>query len=180
MTYINDIFIMKKIKKKHRERTWRILKKLLKTELKIKFFKSEFKKEEVKFLRYIIERESIRSDSKKIKVLKEWPRSTKIKKVQSLIDFVNYYRKLILGLSKITYPLNQLLKKEKKWKWEKRKKENFQQIIRNISKENKIRIHNPELSLTIETDASDYITEAVLLQEGELITFMSKTMNQTE
>ena len=71
MTYINDIFIMRKTKKEHRERIQRTLKKLLKTELRIKFSKSEFEKEEIKFLRYIIGRESIRSNPEKIKILKK-------------------------------------------------------------------------------------------------------------
>ena len=71
MTYINDIFIMKKIRKEHRERIRRILKKLLIIELKIKFFKSEFEKKEVKFLRYIIGQRDIRLDPEKIRVLKK-------------------------------------------------------------------------------------------------------------
>ena len=52
---MNDIFIMKKTKEEHRERIRKILKKLLKTELKIKFSKSEFEKKKVKFLGHIIE-----------------------------------------------------------------------------------------------------------------------------
>ena len=71
MIYINDIIIMKKIKKEHREKIRKTLKKLLKIRLRIKFFKSEFKKKEVKFLRYIIGRENIKSDSKKIRVLRK-------------------------------------------------------------------------------------------------------------
>ena len=62
---------MKKTKKKHRKRTRKVLEKLLTTELKIKFFKSEFEKKEVKFLRYIIEQGNIKPDSKKIRVLKK-------------------------------------------------------------------------------------------------------------
>ena len=122
---MNDIFIMRKTKKEHHERIRKTLKKLLKTELRIKFFKSEFKKEEIKFLGHIIERGDIKSNSEKIRVLKEWPRSTKIKKIQELMNFVNYYYKLTLELSKMTYSLNQLLKKEKKWKWELKKEESF-------------------------------------------------------
>ena len=68
---MNDIFIMRKTKEEHRERTRKILEKLLKIELRIKFFKSEFKKEEIKFLEYIIERENIKSDPEKIRVFKE-------------------------------------------------------------------------------------------------------------
>ena len=62
---------MKKTRKEYRERIRKILRKLLITELRIKLFKSEFEKEEIKFLRYIVERENIKSDSKKIRILKE-------------------------------------------------------------------------------------------------------------
>ena len=68
---MNDIFTMRKIKKKHRERIRRTLRKLLKAELKIKLSKSEFEKKKVKFLGHIIEKEDIKSDSEKIRVLRE-------------------------------------------------------------------------------------------------------------
>ena len=71
MIYINDIFIIKKIKIEYRERIQEILKKLLKTKLKIKFSKNKFKKEKIKFLRYIVGRRNIKLDSKKIRILKE-------------------------------------------------------------------------------------------------------------
>ena len=62
---------MKKTKKEHRKRIQKTLEKLLKTGLRIKLFKSEFEKEEVKFLGHIIGREGIKSDSEKIRTLKE-------------------------------------------------------------------------------------------------------------
>ena len=63
--------MMRKTKKEHRERTRQTLKKLLKIELRIKLFKSEFEKKEVKFLRHIIKKKNIKFDSEKVKVLKE-------------------------------------------------------------------------------------------------------------
>ena len=71
ITYINDIFIMKKTKEEHRERIRKILKKLLIIELKIKLFKSEFKKKEIKFLGHIVERGDIKPDLEKIKMLRK-------------------------------------------------------------------------------------------------------------
>ena len=71
LTYINDIFIIKKTKKEHRERTRKTLKKLLIIRLKIKLFKSKFEKKKVKFLKHIIGREKIKLNSEKIKTLKE-------------------------------------------------------------------------------------------------------------
>ena len=126
MTYMNNIFIIKKTKEEHRKRTRKTLKKLLTTELRIKFFKSKFEKKEIKFLGYIIGRGDIKSDLEKIKVLKEWSRSTRVKEVQVLMNFTNYYCKLTFKLSKTTYLLNQLFKKKRKWKWEQKKKKSFQ------------------------------------------------------
>ena len=71
LTYIDDIFIIKKIREKLKKRTREILKKLLKTELRIKFFKSEFEKKEIKFLKYIIKQKDVKSDLEKIKILKK-------------------------------------------------------------------------------------------------------------
>ena len=68
---MNDIFIMKKTKRKYQKKTRKILEKLLKIELKIKLFKNEFEKKKVRFLRYIIERENVKPDSEKIRILKE-------------------------------------------------------------------------------------------------------------
>ena len=62
---------MEKTKKKHRKKTRKTLKKLLTIGLRIKFSKSKFKKEEVKFLRHIIGRGDIKSNPEKIKILKE-------------------------------------------------------------------------------------------------------------
>ena len=62
---------MKKTRKEYRERIRKILKKLLTTELKIKFFKNEFKKKEIKFLEHIIKQEDIRLNPEKIRILKE-------------------------------------------------------------------------------------------------------------
>ena len=106
---------MKKTKEEYRKKT-RTLKKLLTTELRIKFSKNEFKKKEVKFLRYIVGWGNIKSDPEKVRILKKWPQLIKIKEVQNLMDFINYYRKLTFKLLEVTYLLNQLLKKKKKWK----------------------------------------------------------------
>ena len=62
---------MSKTKKEHREKTRKTLRKLLTIGLRIKFSKSEFKKKEVKFLRYIIKQRDIKPDSKKVRILKE-------------------------------------------------------------------------------------------------------------
>ena len=71
MIYIDDIFIIRKTRKEYRERIRKTLGKLLQIELRIKLFKNEFEKEEVKFLGYIVGRGGIKPDPEKVKILKE-------------------------------------------------------------------------------------------------------------
>ena len=56
-------------------------------------------------------------DPIKLKGIKNWPISTTIKQVQSFLGFGNFYRKFISHYSDLAQPLNNLTKKEKKFKW---------------------------------------------------------------
>jgi len=51
----------------------------------------------------------------KVKVVKEWKKSTKIKEVKSFLEFVNFYRHFIKNFSYIAKLLNKL-KNKKEWK----------------------------------------------------------------
>ena len=50
----------------------------------------------------------------KIKMVKEWKTPTKIKKVESFLGFVNFYKRFIQNFSYTAKPLNKL-KGKKKW-----------------------------------------------------------------
>jgi len=54
-------------------------------------------------------------ENDKIKEVKEWKTPTKIKEVESFLEFVDFYRYYIKNFSYIAKPLNEL-KGKKKWK----------------------------------------------------------------
>jgi len=54
-------------------------------------------------------------ENNKIKVVKEWKTPTKIKKVESFLEFANFYWHFIKNFSYIAKPLNEL-KEKKEWK----------------------------------------------------------------
>jgi len=56
-------------------------------------------------------------ENDKIKVVKEWKPSTKIKEVESFLGFVNFYQQFIKNSSHTARLLNKL-KGKKEWKWE--------------------------------------------------------------
>ena len=102
---MDDIFIMDKRVTEHRERICRILKKLQETELQTKQNKYEFEKPEIEILGRIINKEGVRPSLEHLRTIKEWKTPTRVKEVQAFIEFVNYQRKYVPGLTEETETL---------------------------------------------------------------------------
>ena len=54
----------------------------------------------------------------KVKAVKKWKILTKIKEVESFLEFINFYKCFIKNFSYIAKYLNEL-KGKKEWKWKK-------------------------------------------------------------
>jgi hypothetical protein len=80
--------------------------------MKIKPKKTEFYKTEVKFLGYIVSREGLKMDKKKVKAMTSWLKPNLVKEVQSFLGFANFYRQFIKDYSKVAAPLTNLTKKD--------------------------------------------------------------------
>lgn len=70
--YLDDILIFSKNEKDHKEHVWLVLQKLCKTGLYAKLEKCEFHQSQVEFLDYIISKEGLFMDPKKIQTVMEW------------------------------------------------------------------------------------------------------------
>ena len=71
---------------------------------------------EIPILGVIVGKEQVQMEQEKIKAVKEWKTLTKIKEVESFLEFTNFYRRFIQNFSHITRLLNKL-KEKKKWIW---------------------------------------------------------------
>jgi Reverse transcriptase (RNA-dependent DNA polymerase) len=81
VTYLNDILIYSKNKKKYTDHVIKVLKTLKKTKLKINEEKLTFHQTEVKFLEYILTITGVKINLKKIKAVLDWLILTTVKKV---------------------------------------------------------------------------------------------------
>lgn len=113
--YLNDIFIYLKNKKKYEEHVRKILQKLKNVKLWVKLKKFNFYVQKVKFLKYIIKHDKIKMNEEKTKSIREWSKFKKLKNIQTLLKFTNFYKDFIKDFFQITYSLNQLLRKEVQW-----------------------------------------------------------------
>ena len=63
----------------------------------------------------VVGRGEVQMENDKVKIVKKWKIPTKIKEVESFLEFANFYRYFIKNFSYIVKLLNKL-KEKKEWK----------------------------------------------------------------
>jgi hypothetical protein len=71
----------------------------------------------VAFLDHIISKGEISVDPSKIQEVLSWNVPMSVGNVQSFLGLAGYYRRFIEEFSKITKPMTELLKRDKKFTW---------------------------------------------------------------
>ena len=109
-------FIPAKTKKELEERIIQFLKIAEKYNLCFKQSKFNLNVKKIPILGVVVGRGEVQMKNNKVKVVKEQKTSTKIKEVESFLEFANFYQCFIKNFSHMTKPLNELNgKKEQKW-----------------------------------------------------------------
>ena len=117
-------------------------------------------------------------DPVKTSAIETWESPKCVKDVQGFLGFANFYRRFIKNLAKLAFPLTALTRKDKEFQWTLIEEIAFQAIKKAFSSAPVLLHFDPDKECTVETDASDYVCEAVLSQpdhEGilRLVAFMS-------
>ena len=107
--YLDDIIVFSRTPEEHVYRLKGVLNKLKAASLKLKPFKCDLFKKEIKYLGHVVSNERVSTDPDKIKSVTEWPQPTTVKEVRSFLGFVSYCRGFIPNFSKVAKPLNKLL-----------------------------------------------------------------------
>jgi hypothetical protein len=80
-------------------------------ELQIDIHKCEFETTKTKYLGLIVTPGGIQMDPAKVKTIRDWFPPPNLKDLQKFLGFANFYRRFIRDFSKISAPLNELLRK---------------------------------------------------------------------
>ena len=131
VNYMNDFVILAKTMEELEERTIRFLKIAEKHNLYFKQSKCDFNMEEISILGVIVGKGQVKMEQEKIKTVKEWRTLTKVKDVESFLEFANLYRCFIQNFSHTARPLNEL-KSKKEWKWDEEHQKAFEELKNKI------------------------------------------------
>ncbi len=183
--YLDDIIIYSKTFEKHIKHVTKVLKKLREANLMIKLRKCKFFKAEISFLRYIVGRYRLKSDSEKIKKIKKLPILIDLTNLRSALELFSYYRRFIKNFSKIVKLMNKLLKKEIPFIWINEQEKAFRILKQKLIEALILQYSDFEKPFILFTDVSKISLRAILSQlddeeKERVIAYASRSLNSAE
>ena len=150
-----------------------MLKCLKEFRLFFKLKKCKFMTTEIEFLRFIMSSEGIFINICRVKTVTEWPEPTLIKKIQTFLKFINFYKRFIVQYLKMTTLITDYLKifkekKKKKKNWftlSNKIKETFKQLKWIFERMSLLTHFNFKAEIYVETDTFVVIIAEILTQK---------------
>ncbi|KAH9274024.1 hypothetical protein BASA83_003665 [Batrachochytrium salamandrivorans] len=183
--YLDDIVVYSENLEKHKEHVKSVLAILSKNGLYCKLEKFHFYQQEISYLGYAISSNGICMDSAKVKALQDWPTPRKLRDIQVLLGFANFYRTLIPDYSNMTCHLTKLLKKDAPFSWGADQEKSISDLKKAFSNSSFLAHPCDSKPFILETDASDFAISGVLSQFDDLdqirpVAFYARQMNSAE
>ena len=165
--YIDDIMIHSVDEDSHLKHLDLVFKALIEEGIKLKLSKCIFGAPKVKFLGHIISGEGISPLNSNTIAIRKFPIPSCKKDIQKFLGKITFYRKFIPFATKLLNPLYILLKQDVRFEWNDSCQEAFDKVKDILCKEPILKIHDPEKTCYLLTDASKLGIGAILKQEHE-------------
>lgn len=118
--YIDDLFVVGKTVEEHDNNLMKLFERIKEFGFKIKLEKSKFGLNKIKYLGHFVTENCIRPDSERIESLVSMPHPTNISELRSFLCAINFYSKFIDKMRELRGPLDELLKANTVFKWNKK------------------------------------------------------------
>jgi hypothetical protein len=117
IAYLDDILIFSKNSEEHKKHIKIVFDRLRKHDLKLKLKKCAFFASETEYLGFIVSKDGVKPNPKKVEAIKSMPPPKSVREVRGFIGTCSYYRRFIPNFSQIAEPLINLTKKFARFKW---------------------------------------------------------------
>ena len=178
----DDVFIYGKNDRDHDTNIINLFNMAQKEGLIFNSKKCAIKQESVMFFGGVFSAEGYSPDPEKIQGISKMTPPQMKQELQSFLGAVNYLQTFVPHLSSNTEPLQALLKKENCFAWDKNTNMCFQKIKSQLQKAllRPLRYYDQTKPVTLQCDASPKGLGACIIQDGQPITFASKSLTDTE
>jgi len=162
-----------------------VLRWLEENDLYVKPEKCMWKVHKVPFLGVVMGEEKVEMEEDKVEGVLKWPMPQCVKDVRKFLGLANYYRWFVKDFAKVALPMNQLTRKDEKWKWGEEQQAVFEQLKTIFTTRPMLATLELDKEFRVEADASNFATGGVLSIkcDGDLwwpVAFISKALNEME
>lgn len=138
----------------------------------------------MKYLGHIVNCDGLQTDPDKVKSILEIAPPSNITELRRFLCMTSWYRRFIRDYAIIAEPLNQLLRKDVKWRWTAAQTDAFEQLKAALSSAPILGCPDFGKPFIIQTDASDTGIAGILLQKDQdreiVIAYVSRALSNTE
>ncbi|GBL76248.1 Transposon Ty3-G Gag-Pol polyprotein [Araneus ventricosus] len=178
--YFDDIIVTGTDKVTHDAALTEVLKRVEASNIKFNANKLQFRMTEIKYMGQIISDKGIKADPGHIKGIVDMPTSSSKGEVRRLLGMVNFLSKFIPNLSQITASLRELIKQNIEFRWENEHTVAFNRIKELLSCAPVLKVFNGSEKITIQCDSSKDGLGTCLIQNGQPVSFLSRSLTECE
>jgi hypothetical protein len=139
-----------------------------------------FYQKQIHYLGHILSKDGIAIDPEKIESIREWSTPKNVIEFRSFMGLNGYYRRFIVGFSRIAHPTTSLQRKEKKVQWTEECEKSFEKLKQLLTGAPILRIADPNEDFLVCTDACKEGLGGVLNQNGFVICYESRKLKEDE
>lgn len=129
---------------------------------------------------HIIGKGFIHLDPEKLRAIWDWEPLQNIYEVRSFLGLANYYRRFVEGFSRCVAPLIELLKKDWKWKWSDKCQTTFEILKERLTLALVLALPDFTRPFKVQSDALNFVVGGVLMQDGHLVAYESRKLQDRE
>ena len=115
--FVDSVLIGTETEEGHDKIVEEVLRRLEDNNLYVKLEKCTWKVQKVNFLGVVMGQGKIEIKEEKVAGVLNWSVPKMVRDIRKFLGLANYYRQFVKDFAKLARPLNNLMRKEEKWKW---------------------------------------------------------------
>jgi len=161
--FVDDVLVGTETEEGHDKVVEEVLRQLEENNLYIKPEKYVWKVRKVLFLGVVMGEGRVEMEEDKVEGVLKWPMPQCMRDIRKFLGLANYYRRFVKDFAKVALPMNQLTRKDEKWKWGEEQQAAFKQLKAVFTTRPVLATPELDKEFRVEADASNFTTGEVLL-----------------
>ncbi|GFT71693.1 retrovirus-related Pol polyprotein from transposon opus [Nephila pilipes] len=178
--YFDDIIIAGYNKDSHDAIMSKILERARSLNIKFNPDKLQYRVSEVKYVGQIISKSGIKLDSDHVKAIVAMPTPKSKTEVRRLLGMKNFLSKFIPNVSKVIAPLREIIHENVEFNWGKEQELSFVNIKELLAKAPILKVFSASDEIVIQCDSSKDRLGSCLIQKGQPVSFVSRSLTNSE